>query len=41
MVNSCKTYENQADGLDAANVLTDTNEKLKIKFTLKWCRNIN
>ena len=41
MVNSCKSYGNQADGFYAANAWTDVSTKLKIMFTLTWCRCIN
>ena len=32
------SYGNQADDFYAANAWTDVSEKLKIKFTLTWCR---
>ena len=39
LVNSCKSYGNQADGFCAANAWTDISAKLKIKLTLAryWC----
>ena len=41
LVNSCKSYGNQADGFRAANHWTDISERLKIKLTLAryWCIN--
>ena len=33
LVNSCKSYRNQADGFYAADAWTDISEKLKINFT--------
>ena len=41
VVNSYKSYGNQANGFYAANAWTGISEKLKIKFTLTWWRCIN